>query len=112
MAGLNLKVFILPRVAELFIHKEKQRGCHQAEDNLFVSPYEWLDCLELRAGLKPDWQSQGQTSPVCCLRGIAPRFPGSLVAYIQALLDFVKILRFFPTLPLEEFFQEINQYKE
>ena len=23
----NLKVFILPRVAELFIHKEKQRGC-------------------------------------------------------------------------------------
>ena len=22
-----LKVFILPRVAELFIHKEKQRGC-------------------------------------------------------------------------------------
>ena len=24
---LHLKVFILPRVAELFIHKEKQRGC-------------------------------------------------------------------------------------
>ena len=24
----NWKVFILPRVAELFIHKEKQRGCH------------------------------------------------------------------------------------
>ena len=23
----NLKVFILPRVAELFINKEKQRGC-------------------------------------------------------------------------------------
>ena len=23
----RLKVFILPRVAELFIHKEKQRGC-------------------------------------------------------------------------------------
>ena len=25
----HLKVFILPRVAELFIHKEKQRGCLQ-----------------------------------------------------------------------------------
>ena len=25
--NFNVKVFILPRVAELFIHKEKQRGC-------------------------------------------------------------------------------------
>ena len=24
---IYLKAFILPRVAELFIHKEKQRGC-------------------------------------------------------------------------------------
>ena len=37
----NLKVFILPRVAELLIHKEKQSTKHQAEDNLFVSPCEF-----------------------------------------------------------------------
>ena len=31
----NGKVFILPRVAELFIHKEKQRDCPLLGSNMF-----------------------------------------------------------------------------
>ena len=35
----NLKVFILPRVAELFIHKEKQRGCPLLGANRYTHIY-------------------------------------------------------------------------
>ena len=34
-----LKVFILPRVAELFIHKEKQRGCPLLGANRYTHIY-------------------------------------------------------------------------
>ena len=36
---LCLKVFILPRVAELFIHKEKQRGCPLLGANRYTHIY-------------------------------------------------------------------------
>ena len=34
-----LKVFILPRVAELLIHKEKQRGCPLLGANRYTHLY-------------------------------------------------------------------------
>ena len=47
----NLKVFILPRVAELFIHKEKQRGCPLLGANRYTHIYisYWVQCLRILA---------------------------------------------------------------
>ena len=42
---LNLKVFILPRVAELFIHKEKQRGCPLLGANRYTHVYISYICV-------------------------------------------------------------------
>ena len=42
---LNLKVFILPRVAELFIHKEKQRGCPLLGANRYTHIYFSYICV-------------------------------------------------------------------
>ena len=41
----NLKVFILPRVAELFIHKEKQRGCPLLGANRYTHIYISYICV-------------------------------------------------------------------
>ena len=38
----DLKVFILPRVAELLIHKEKQRGCPLLGANRYIGTYLYL----------------------------------------------------------------------
>ena len=40
-----LKVFILPRVAELFIHKEKQRGCPLLGSNRYTHIYISYICV-------------------------------------------------------------------
>ena len=45
---VNLKVFILPRVAELFIHKEKQRGCPLLGGNRYTHIY-IVHCLRTLA---------------------------------------------------------------
>ena len=50
----NLKVFILPRVAELFIHKEKQRGCPllgaYRYTHIYISYiYIYVQCLRILA---------------------------------------------------------------
>ena len=42
---LNLKVFILPGVAELFIHKEKQRGCPLLGANRYTHIYISYICV-------------------------------------------------------------------
>ena len=41
----NLKVFILPRVVELFIHKEKQRGCPLLGANRYTHIYISYICV-------------------------------------------------------------------
>ena len=41
----NLKVFILPRVAELFIHKKKQRGCPLLGANRYTHIYISYICV-------------------------------------------------------------------
>ena len=41
----NVKVFILPRVAELFIHKEKQRGCPLLGANRYTHIYIKYICV-------------------------------------------------------------------
>ena len=41
----NGKVFILPRVAELFIHKEKQRGCPLFGENKYTHIYIKYICV-------------------------------------------------------------------
>ena len=41
----DLKVFILPRVAELFIHKEKQRGCPLLGANRYTHIYISYICV-------------------------------------------------------------------
>ena len=43
--NFNRKVFILPRVAELFIHKEKQRGCPLLGANKYIHIYIKYICV-------------------------------------------------------------------
>ena len=43
--SVNLKVFILPRVAELFIHEEKQRGCLLLGANRYTHIYISYICV-------------------------------------------------------------------